>query len=218
MHFEYGSEAIEFLKSRDDLLGKAIDQIGHIYRTVDSDLFSSVIHHIIGQQISTRAQATIWQRLNDRIENINPDAICSLESNELQKIGMTFRKTEYIKDFAQKIKTKEFDIDALVNQPDTVVVKELSSLNGIGIWTAEMIMTFCMQRSDVVSYGDLAIHRGMRMLYHHRSIDKKKFEKYARRYSPYGTVASLYLWAIAGGAIDGMRDYAPKKKREVVKK
>ena len=218
MHFEYGSEAIEFLKSRDDLLGKAIDQIGHIYRTVDSDLFSSVIHHIIGQQISTRAQATIWQRLNDRIENINTDAICSLESNELQKIGMTFRKTEYIKDFAQKIKSKEFDIDALVNQPYAVVVKELSSLNGIGIWTAEMIMTFCMQRPNIVSYGDLAIHRGMRMLYHHRSIDRKKFEKYARRYSPCGTVASLYLWAIAGGAIDGMRDYATKKKREVVKK
>ena len=218
MHFEYGSEAIEFLKSRDDLLGKAIDQIGHIYRTVDSDLFSSVIHHIIGQQISTRAQATIWQRLNDRIENINPDTICSIESNELQKIGITFKKTEYIKDFAQKIKTKEFDIEALVNQPDAVVVKELSSLNGIGIWTAEMIMTFCMQRPNIVSYGDMAIHRGMRMLYHHRSIDRKKFEKYARRYSPCGTVASLYLWAIAGGAIDGMRDYATKKKREVVKK
>jgi DNA-3-methyladenine glycosylase II len=217
LYFEYGSEATEFLKSRDDLLGRSIEQIGHIYRTVDNDLFSSVVHHIIGQQISTRAQATIWQRLNDRIENINPEAICSLGAQELQKIGMTFRKTEYIKDFAQKIKIKEFDIDVLVNLPDALVVKELSSLKGIGVWTAEMIMTFCMQRPDVVSYGDLAIHRGMRMLYHHRSIDRKKFEKYARRYSPYGTVASLYLWAIAGGAIGEMRDYAPKKKREAAK-
>jgi len=69
-----------------------------------------------------------------------------------------------------------------------------------------------MQRPDVLSYGDLAIHRGLRMLYHHRDIDKKLFEKYRRRYSPYGTVASLYIWAIAGGAISGMRDYAPKKK------
>ncbi|WP_077610307.1 DNA-3-methyladenine glycosylase family protein [Clostridium sp. Marseille-P2415] len=147
MYFEYGSKETEYLKKKDKLLGAAIDRIGHIERAVDCSLFSSVVHHIIGQQISTSAQG-------------------------------------------------------------------LSALKGIGVWTAEMIMTFCMQRPDVVSFGDLAIHRGMRMLYHHRSIDRKKFEKYAKRYSPYGTVASLYLWAIAGGAVPEMRDYAPKKKKE----
>jgi hypothetical protein len=66
--------------------------------------------------------------------------------------------------------------------------------------------------------GDLAIHRGMRMLYHHKSIGRKRFVKYARRYSTYGTVASLYLWAIAGGAIPEMRDYASKKKKEASRK
>ena len=96
--------------------------------------------------------------------------------------------------------------------PDEGVIRQLTSLNGVGVWTAEMIMIFCMQRPDIVSYGDLAIHRGMRMLYHHRNINKKLFAKYARRYSPYGTVASLYLWAIAGGAIPDMKDYAPRKK------
>jgi DNA-3-methyladenine glycosylase II len=65
-----------------------------------------------------------------------------------------------------------------------------------------------MQRPDVMSFGDLGIQRGLRMLYHHETIDRKLFDKYARRYSPYGTVASLYLWAIAGGAIAEMRDYA----------
>ncbi|HID0761564.1 hypothetical protein QA656_04665 [Clostridium botulinum] len=59
MYFEYGREETEFLKSRDELLGAVIDRIGHIYWAVDSNLFSSVVHHIIGQQISTRAQATI---------------------------------------------------------------------------------------------------------------------------------------------------------------
>lgn len=213
MYFEYGKKEIEFIKGRDKLLGAAIDRIGHLYREVDSDLFSSVVHHIIGQQISTRAQATIWQRLNDRLGIINADAIYALELTQLQKLGMTFKKAEYIKDFAAKVRSEEFDIHALSGLPDAEVIKALSSLKGIGTWTAEMIMTFCMQRSDVVSFGDLAIHRGMRMLYHHRSIDRKKFAKYARRYSPYGTVASLYLWAIAGGAIPEMRDYAPKKKK-----
>lgn len=218
MYFEYGSEEIAFLKSRDKLLGTAIDQIGHIYRTVDDDLFSSVVHHIIGQQISTRAQATIWQRLRDRIGTLNADAIYSMKLDELQKLGITFKKAAYIKDFAKKVKTKEFNIEALNALPDTQVIKELSSLKGVGVWTAEMIMIFCMQRPDVVSFGDLAIHRGMRMLYHHRSIDRQKFSKYARRYSPYGTVASLYLWAIAGGAIPEMRDYALARKKAVAKK
>ncbi|HOS18674.1 MAG TPA: DNA-3-methyladenine glycosylase 2 family protein, partial [Clostridia bacterium] len=104
------------------------------------------------------------------------------------------------------------DVEALRDMPDQEVIQRLSALSGIGVWTAEMLMIFCMQRPDIVSYGDLAIHRGMRMLYHHRGIDRNLFEKYARRYSPYGTVASLYLWAIAGGAIPEMCDYAPKKK------
>lgn len=215
MYFEYGNEEMEFLKSRDKVLGAAIDQIGLIYREVDSDLFSSVVHHIIGQQISTSAQATIWQRITNSLENINADTICTLELNELQKFGMTYKKAGYIKDFAEKVRNKEFDIEMLNRLPDQEVVKELSALKGIGVWTAEMLMTFSMQRPDIVSYGDLAIHRGMRMLYHHKTIDREKFEKYRRRYSPYGTVASLYLWAIAGGAIAGMRDYAPRKKKVV---
>lgn len=218
MYFEYGNEEIEFLKSRDKVLGAAIDQIGLIYREVDRDLFSSVVHHIIGQQISTSAQATIWQRLTNSLEDINADTICTLELNELQKFGMTYKKAGYIKDFAEKVRNKEFDIEMLNRLPDQEVVKELSALKGIGVWTAEMLMTFSMQRPDIVSFGDLAIHRGMRMLYHHKTVDREKFEKYKRRYSPYGTVASLYLWAIAGGAITGMRDYAPRKKKGEAKK
>lgn len=68
-----------------------------------------------------------------------------------------------------------------------------------------------MQRHDVFSYGDLAVLRGLRMVYHHRKIDKKLFEKYRRRFSPYCSVASLYLWAVAGGATPELKDPAPKK-------
>jgi len=77
-----------------------------------------------------------------------------------------------------------------------------------------MLMLFCMQRPDIVSFGDLAIIRGMRMLYRHRKIDKEKFNRYRRRYSPYGSVASLYLWAISAGAIPELTDPAPKTKKE----
>ena len=201
MYFEYGNKEIEFLKKRDKLLGEAIERFGHINRAVDTDVFSSIVHHIIGQQIYTAAQSTIWHRLIDKIGQVNSETIYSLELNELQKIGMTFRKAGYIKNFADKVKDEEFDINSINDLPNEEIIKKLTALKGIGVWTAEMILIFCLQRPDVVSFGDLAIHRGMRMLYHHKNIDRKRFEKYAKRYSPYGTVASLYLWAIAGGAM-----------------
>jgi DNA-3-methyladenine glycosylase II len=218
LYFEYGDNEINYLKSKDRALGAVIDKIGHINREVDIDLFSSVVHHIIGQQISTTAQATIWKRMNEALDEITVETICGTGINRLQRFGMTFKKAEYIKDFADRVKSGEFNIEELNNKSDEEVIAELSALKGIGVWTAEMIMIFCMQRPDVMSYGDLAIHRGLRMLYHHRNVDKVKFEKYRRRYSPYGTVASLYLWAIAGGVIDEMKDYAPRRKSTQKKK
>lgn len=73
-----------------------------------------------------------------------------------------------------------------------------------------MLLLFCLERPDVLSFDDLAIQRGMRMVYHHRKVTREQFERYRRRYSPYGSVASLYLWAIAGGQFPGFeKDYAP---------
>lgn len=213
MYFDYGEKEIAYLKSKDKKLAAAIERIGRIERKTDDDLFSSVIHHIIGQQISTAAQATLWKRLSEKIGTINEERISALGREELQSIGMTYKKADYILDFAQKVKDGSFDISALDGMTDEQVIKELSSLKGVGVWTAEMIMTFCMQRPDVVSYGDLAILRGMRMLYRHRKIDKAKFDRYRKRYVPYGTVASLYLWAIAGGAIPELTDPAPARKK-----
>ena len=212
MYFEYDDEALGYLKSKDKTLGEIIDKIGHINREVDTDLFSAVVHHIIGQQISTKAQATIWQRINESMGILNADSIIDAGTEKLQSFGMTFRKSEYITDFAVKIKNGEFDLDGIWHKSDKDATEELVSLKGIGVWTAEMILLFCMQRQNVFSFDDLAIQRGLRMVYHHRKIDRKLFEKYRRRFSPYCSVASLYLWAVAGGEIEGMKDYAPKKK------
>ena len=209
LYYRYGEKETEYLKRKDKRLGEAIDRIGHIYREVSEDVFSSVIHNITGQQISSSALRTVWSRLNDMLGEVSANTICEASREELQSCGITFKKADYIKDFAGKTKSGEFDAEALRALSDADVISELTSLNGIGVWTAEMLMVFCLQRPNVMSFGDLAIHRGLRMLYHHRKIDRSLFGKYARRYSPYGTVASLYLWAIAGGAIPEMRDFAP---------
>lgn len=210
MHFEYGEKEISYLKSKDAKLAEVIDTLGFVEREVDTDLFSAVVHHIIGQQISTKAQATIWQRMQDALGQVNAETILSAGVSNLQALGISFRKAEYITDFARKVHTGEFDIEAVSQMSDTDAISALSSLKGIGVWTAEMILLFCIQRPDIFSYDDLAIQRGLRMVYHHRRIDRKLFEKYRRRFSPYCSVASLYLWAVSGGAIPWMKDYAPK--------
>ena len=214
MYFAYGQTETDYLKAKDSRLAAVIDRLGHINRTVDTDLFSSVVHHVIGQQISTKAQATIWQRMQDALGTVTADSIAAAGVPLLQSLGMTFRKAEYITDFAEKVHTGAFDLDAVAHMRDADAIRALSSLKGIGVWTAEMILLFCLQRPDILSYDDLAIQRGLRMVYHHRAIDRRLFEKYRRRYSPYGSVASLYLWAVSGGAIPELKDYKPKSKRE----
>lgn len=213
MYFEYGEKELSYLRQKDKRLCEVIDRIGPIERTVDTDLFSSVVHHIIGQQISTKAQATIWQRMQEALGGVNAETILAAGVPKLQSMGMTFRKAEYITDFAEKVHTGAFDLDAVEHMSDEDAIGALSSLKGIGVWTAEMILLFCMQRPDIFSYDDLAIQRGLRMVYHHRSIDRQRFEKYRRRFHPYCSVASLYLWAVAGGAIPEMRDYKPKSEK-----
>ena len=210
MYFTYGESELSYLRQKDKRLCEVIDRIGHIDRAVDTDLFSSVIHHIVGQQISTKAQATIWQRMRDTLGEVSAETILAAGVPKLQGLGMTFRKAEYITDFAEKVHTGAFDLDAVEHMSDEDAIRELSSLKGIGVWTAEMILLFCLQRPDIFGFDDLAIQRGLRMVYHHREIGRERFEKYRRRFSPYCSVASLYFWAVAGGAIPEMKDHKSK--------
>ena len=150
--------------------------------------------------------------MQDALGTVNAEAILAAGVPILQALGMTFRKAAYITDFAERVHTGAFDLDAVAHMSDEAAIRALRSLKGIGVWTAEMILLFCLQRPDIFSYDDLAIRRGLRMVYHHREIDRDLFEKYRRRFCPYCSVASLYLWAVSGGAIPEMKDYKQKSK------
>ena len=156
------------------------------------------------------ATADILAALDDDKLSVNRHTI-TMDIEQLQSLGISFRKAEYIADFAKKVSDGSFDLENIRNLSDEDAIRSLSSLKGIGVWTAEMLLLFCLQRPNVFSYDDLAIRRGLRMVYHHRKIDRELFEKYRRRFTPYCSVASLYFWAVSGGAIPGMRDYAPAK-------
>lgn len=213
-HFPYGDEEVSYLTSRDPILGKVIADIGPLRREVHPDLYASLVKCIVGQQIATKAQETIWRRITDAMGEVTPEAVAACPDDALQQFGLSFRKVSYIKNSTEQVLSGELDLEGLSSLSDDEVCRRLSALPGIGVWTAEMLMMFSLQRLDVLSWGDLAIQRGLRMVYHHRRITPQLFAKYKRRYSPYGSVASLYLWAVAGGALEGMRDYAPKGKKK----
>lgn len=208
MYFAYGEQEVNYLRKRDKRLARVIDQVGVVRREVDPDLFSSVVHHIVGQQISTKAQATVWRRVREDLGTVSAETVLSAGEEQLRGLGLSGRKVSYVMDFARRVCDGSFDVDAVRAMADEEAVAALSSLKGVGVWTAEMILLFCLQRSDVFSYGDLAIHRGLRMVYRHREIGLERFDRYRRRFSPCGSVASLYLWAVAGGEVPGLWDPA----------
>jgi DNA-3-methyladenine glycosylase II len=197
--FKYGQVELDYLKKKDKKLAEAIERIGMIDREVIPDLFATLINSIVGQQISAKAATTIWNRMLDRFGEITSQKLAEAIVEEIQQCGLSMRKANYIKNISDAVKKGELNLEELSDLPDDEVCRRLSALNGTGVWTAEMLMTFSMQRPNIVSWGDLAIRRGMMMLYHHKELDKARFEKYKKRYSPYGTVASLYLWAISVG-------------------
>ena len=201
MNFPYSQKELDYLSARDPLLGGVIRAVGFIERTVEEDVFSAVVHHIIGQQISMRAQETVWRRLQELLGEVTPDTLAEADVEAVKGCGMTYRKADYIRDFAQKVRSGEFDAEALRAMEDGEAVKALSALRGVGEWTAEMLLLFCLQRRDVLSYGDLGIRRGMMKLYGWEEMTKAQFEECRERYSPYGSVASFYLWAVNGGAL-----------------
>lgn len=209
-YVEYGDDAVAYLSERDPRMADAIARIGHVWRVRDDDLFQAVVHSIVGQQISTRAQATVWARMRDGLGTVDAAHVAAASVEELQAFGMTYGKAGYIHDFALHVQDGSFDIAAVERMGDDEAIEALASLRGVGRWTAEMILTFCLNRPDVFAYDDLAIQRGLRMLYHHRRITRKLLERYRRRFSPYCSVASLYLWEVAGGALPELRDLAQK--------
>ena len=207
-YFVYGARETDYLARKDKRLASVIERIGPIRREVRPDLFDALMHAIVGQQITTKAQQTVWGRLVQALGEVTPATVDSMEAEALQRLGLSFRKVGYMKGAARKALLGELDVEALRHMDDDNVSAALCRLDGVGVWTAEMLMLFSLQRPNVFSFGDLAIHRGLRMVYRHKKVSRERFEVYRRRFNPYGSVASLYLWAVAGGTLPELIDPA----------
>lgn len=194
---KYGPTELDYLKKRDKQLWDAIDRIGMIEREVMPDIFAALVYNVASQQISAKAVETVWARMVDRFGEITSESVSGATQDEIRQCGMSMRKAGYIRGIGAAVADGSLDLAGLSRLPDDKVIERLTALPGIGTWTAEMILIFSMCRPDVVSEKDLAIRRGMMMLYGIDTLSREAFFRYRKRYSPYGTVASLYLWEIS---------------------
>lgn len=192
--FPYGERELEVLCSADPVLGKYIGAVGKIERGTHPHLFEELVRSIIAQQISGKAAVTVSRRVEDLLGVVTPERLLGTDPAALQQCGLSFRKVGYLRGIAAEAAAGRLDQQEMSQLSDEEIVRRLSALSGVGVWTAEMLLIFCFERLDVVSWGDLGIRRGMKKLYGLEELTRADFERLRAGYSPYGTVASLYLW------------------------
>ncbi len=196
MYYKYGSEEITYLTKKDEILGLYIKETGMLKRPLEKDLFKSLVQSIIAQQISIKAANTVYNKLEQVLGKITPDVILERSIDEIQKVGTTFRKATYIMDIAKAFHENDEQY-MLDDKSDDEIIEVLTSFKGIGTWTAEMILLHTYERSDILSFLDIAIKRGMKKLYQLDEIDLETFNQIKENLSPYGSVAAIYFWHLS---------------------
>ena len=146
---------------------------------------------IIEQQVSFKAAITIKKRFSDLISNLSNNEILELKLEKLQSIGISYRKAEYIRNVYIYFQESKYDFNSASNED---VITELTSIKGIGLWSAQMFLIFVLMRIDIFSPGDLALMNSLKINYKIDIKNKKTVESIVNKWSPYKSVASLLLW------------------------
>ncbi len=192
-YFNYTEEQLLELKATDKKLSELIDKIGLIKRETNPHIFNELIRSIVAQQISTKSALTVNKRLIDTI-GLEPETLASAKVEDIQSCGMSMIKANNIQAIAKAYLDGSLHIDDYENMSDEEIISDLVKLRGVGEWTAEMLLLFSLNRYDILSYNDLIIKKSICRLYGLEKITKKEFKAYKELFSPYGSIASLYLW------------------------
>ena len=189
-------KAINHLKKSDPVLCAIIDSVGPCKMNYDDPAFASLAEAIVYQQLHGKAAATIFKRLTDLTGlPLTPQGILKLSEVQLRGAGLSKQKLSYLRDLASKAQSGEVNFASLPDLPDDEVIKELTKIKGIGIWTAHMFLMFSLRRPNVLPTGDLGIQMAMRKHYRKRKMPKPAvMEKIAKSWEPYRSVACWYLW------------------------
>ena len=191
---DYWQEACDYLARRDKVMKRLIKQFDPLTFHTRGDPFHTMMRGLVGQQISVKAADTIWGRLESLTKKITPNNVSNVTDQALREIGFSARKVEYartLEDFFKRRNTMRYWQD----KDDATVMHELTSLRGVGRWTAEMFLIFCLRRPDIFPIDDIGLLRAIEQAYHldHRPKGAELAE-YHTLWSPYCTVATMYLW------------------------
>jgi DNA-3-methyladenine glycosylase II len=162
-----------------------------LYDRTEKDLAKAIAQLIIEQQVSFKAAITIKKRFKKIIEKLSYKEILKIKNTDLQTIGISFRKVEYIKNVYTYFLNSTFDF---YNENSKNVVKELIKIKGVGKWTAEMFLIFILYDLNVFSKGDLALINSIKINYGINELNDSMLNAITEKWSPYKTVASLLLW------------------------
>ena len=178
--------------SNDPVLKYLIEKIGDKINPLDrynSNYALSICNLIIEQQISFKAAISIKNKFSKIISKKSNDEILKMKNEKIQKIGISYRKVEYMKNVLLFFRENEMKINDL---SDKEIINKLISIKGVGIWTCEMFLMFVCLRKDVFSFGDLALVNSIKKNY---SInDFKIIKSITENWKPYRTIAALLLW------------------------
>jgi DNA-3-methyladenine glycosylase II len=190
------------LMRADKVLRRVMEEQGPIHPEIDrrgsrSDPYEALARAIVGQQLSTKAAASIWAKLLDQFggNTPTPEQILRKRRTTLRKAGLSNAKVEFLRDLAAHVKDGRLDLKRLGKLPDEDIVAELIEVKGVGQWTAEMFLIFHLGRPDIVSVGDLGIRRAVQIAYGMEELPgPEELEKLAEAWRPQRTLACLYLW------------------------
>ncbi len=192
------STAVKHLSKNDKVLSTIIKNIGIINLTRQKKYFNLLLGSIISQQLSTYAAAAIQKRFLGYFKNDpRPEFILNTDNTELRALGLSNAKVKYIKDLSQKFLSGEVKLNGFAKMSDDEVIAELTTVKGIGVWTAHMFLIFTLGRLNILPFGDLGIRKSIMVNYRLRKMpDEQKINLIAQKnnWHPYCSVASLYLW------------------------
>jgi DNA-3-methyladenine glycosylase II len=189
-------KAIHHLRANDPVLSAIIQQVGDYGIQFRAPDFETLVKSIVFQQLSGRVASVIFGRLAAAVKGvITPKTILNLRPARMRSLGLSTQKTAYIRDLARHARDGKVVFEELSALPDEEVIRRLTEVKGIGVWTVHMFLIFALQRTDVLPTGDLGIRNAIRKAYQMEALPTpEEMERMAERWRPYCSVASWYLW------------------------
>jgi DNA-3-methyladenine glycosylase II len=197
-------EAIDYLLEKDAIFKSIIEEYGMPTIPKRPQGFETLVLLILEQQVSIDSAKATFLKIKTTLKTVVPEILLHVSDAEFRTLGVSRQKTSYIKALATAILDKELDLETLPNKTAQHVREELIRIKGIGNWTIDIYLMFCLQAPDLLPLGDIAVVNTIKELLDIH--DKDAMEIHAEQWSPYRSFATYLLW----------HHYLNKRNRKVI--